>query len=235
MRILICDDDTSVSSMLQQYIQEFFSKNNLAFPEILCYENGENLLSDTGEKDIVFLDIEMPGLSGIHTGKKLKQENNNVIIFIITSYMEYLDEAMQFHVFRYLSKPLDKKRVLRNLKDALLLYNTYVTKIPIETKDGIHTVYSSDIVYIESFGNKSAVHTISNNYISIYNLQYWIRKLDMSCFFASHRSFIINMEHVSDFSHTTISLCNGQFTAYIARRKYTRFKEAYFLYLESTR
>lgn len=235
MRILICDDDISVLLILQQYIQEFFSKNKLAYPEILCLENCEALLSDTGEKDIVFLDIEMPGLSGIHAGKKLKQANNNVIIIIITSYMEYLDEAMQFHVFRYLSKPLDKKRFLRNFKDALLLYNSCVTKIPVETKDGIHIVYSSDIVYIESFSNKSVVHTTGNNYISMYNLQYWARKLDMPCFFTSHRSFIVNMEHVSDFSRTTISLCNGQSTAYIARRKYTQFKEAYFLYLESTR
>ncbi len=235
MRILICDDDIYISSILQQYIQEFFSKNKLASPEILRYENGENLLSDTGEKDIVFLDIEMPGLSGIHTGRKLKQSNRNVIIFIITSYIEYLDEAMQFNVFRYISKPLDKKRVLRNLKDALLLYSSSVTKIPIETKDGIYIVHSSDIVYIESFGNKSAVHTTCNNYMSIYNLKYWIRKLDMPCFFTSHRSFIVNMEYVSNFSHTTISLCNGQSTAYIARRKYTQFKEAYFLYLESTR
>ncbi|MCI8748424.1 MAG: response regulator, partial [Lachnospiraceae bacterium] len=86
MRILICDDDIYISSILQQYIQEFFSKNKLASPEILRYENGEALLSDTGEKDIVFLDIEMPGLSGIHTGRKLKQSNRNVIIFIITSY-----------------------------------------------------------------------------------------------------------------------------------------------------
>lgn len=235
MRILICDDDIHVSSVLQQYIQEFFSKNNLASPEILYFENSENLLSNTGEKDIVFLDIEMPGLSGIHAGKKLKQANSNIIIFIITSYMEYLDEAMQFNVFRYLSKPLDKKRVLRNLKDALLLYNSSVTKIPIETKDGTHIVYSSDIIYIESIGSKSAIYTTGNKYISIYNLQYWIKKLNMPCFFTSHRSFIVNMEHVSDFSHTTISLCNGQSTAYIARRKYTQFKEAYFLYLESTR
>lgn len=192
-------------------------------------------LSDNGEKSIIFLDIEMPGVSGIHTGRKLKQADSSVIIFIITSYMEYLDEAMQFHVFRYLSKPLDKKRVLRNLKDALLLYNSSVTKIPVETKDRIYTIRSSDIVSVESSGSKSVVHTTSSNYISVHKIQHWAEKLDMPCFSVTHRSFIVNMEHVSDFGHTTISLCNGQSTAYLARRKYTKFKEAYFLYLESTR
>lgn len=235
MRILICDDDMAVSLVLQKYIHEFFTKSQLTTPETLCYTSGEELLSDTGEKDIVFLDIEMPGLSGIHTGRKLKQTNKHIIIFIITSYMEYLDDAMQFHVFRYLSKPLDKKRIFKNLKDALLLYNSSVTKIPVETKDRIHTVYSSDIVLVESSGNKSVIHTIDTSYTSLYSIQYWTKKLNLPCFFLSHRSFIVNMEYVSDFTHTMISLCNGQSRAYLARRKYTQFKEAYFLYLESTR
>lgn len=235
MRILICDDDLTVMSLLKQYIQEFFTKNKLASPEIICYASGEELLSDEGEKDIVFLDIEMPGLSGIHIGRKLKQTYKHVIIFIITFYMEYLDDAMQFDVFRYLSKPLDQKRVFRNLKDALVLYNSSILKIPVETRDRVHTVYSSDIVFIESSGNKSVVHTTSNEYTSVYNLQYWIEKLNMPCFFHSHRSFIVNMGYVSGFSHTEINLSNGKSGIYLARRKYAKFKEAYFLYLESTR
>lgn len=44
MRILICDDDTSISLLLSQYIHDFFTKNKLACPEILCYTNGEELL-----------------------------------------------------------------------------------------------------------------------------------------------------------------------------------------------
>ncbi|MCQ5300311.1 response regulator, partial [Blautia wexlerae] len=69
-------------------------------------------------KDIVFLDIEMRGMYGIYVGNELKSEIRNVIIFVVTSYSEYLDEAMRFHVFRYLSKPLNNQRFLRNLKDA---------------------------------------------------------------------------------------------------------------------
>ena len=92
------------------------------------------LLADAMDKDIVFLDIEMPGLNGIYVGNELKNKNPNIIIFIVTSYSEYLDDAMRFHVFRYLSKPVDPNRLFRNLKDAIELYNTTVTKIPIETK-----------------------------------------------------------------------------------------------------
>ena len=44
----------------------------------------------------------MPGMNGIYVGNELKKANKNVLIFVVTSYSEYLDEAMRFHVFRYL-------------------------------------------------------------------------------------------------------------------------------------
>ena len=76
----------------------------------------------------------MPGMNGIYVGNELKKANNNIIIFIVTSYSEYLDEAMRFHVFRYLSKPLDKQRFFRNMKEAVDLYNTITVKIPFPAK-----------------------------------------------------------------------------------------------------
>ena len=66
----------------------------------------------------------MPGMNGIYVGNELKKSNPAVIIFIVTSYSEYLDEAMRFHVFRYLSKPLEQQRFFRNMQDAVNLYHT---------------------------------------------------------------------------------------------------------------
>lgn len=235
MRILICDDDFEIANQLKRILYSFFQNNSLKLPEIVIYDNGEDLLDDSESKDIVFLDIEMPGVSGIYVGNELKNENENIIIFIVTSYAEYLDEAMRFRVFRYLSKPLDKKRIFRNMKDALALYNTSVTKIPIETKDGIFIVPATDVIFIESTGHAVIVHTLNNDYESIYNMQYWTEKLSMPCFFYSHRSFIVNFKYVSNFNHTLIHLYNNQFEAYLTRRKYAQFKDAYLLYLESTR
>lgn len=96
MRVLICDDDRNIVEQLQKCIIEFFKHGKLKAPEIQSYSSGEALLSDTGIKDIVFLDVEMPGLDGIHIGKKLREKNKDTIIFIITSYVEYLDDAMLF-------------------------------------------------------------------------------------------------------------------------------------------
>ena len=235
MRILICDDDDLTIKQIRKYCQFFFDKIEVKCPELVCFSDGETLLSDEGEKDILFLDIEMPGMNGIYVGNELKMRNEHIIIFIVTSYSEYLDEAMRFHVFRYLSKPLDKQRFFRNMKDAVDLYNSTTVKIPIETKQGVHTLPASSIVAIEAQGRKITVHTVKGDFESVHTIKYWENLLPKNHFFQTHRSFIINFEHVTDFDHTLVHMSDNQFHAYLTKRKYSAFKEAYLLYLESTR
>lgn len=235
MRILLCDDDALMLKQLQRYIKSYFEYNHLKCPEMVCFTDGEALLRDNGSKDILFLDIEMPGMNGIYIGNELKMTNDNIIIFIVTSYSEYLDEAMRFRVFRYLSKPLDKQRFFRNLKDAVDLYNTMTVKLPIETKQGVHMLPASNVIAIEAQGRKVTVHTVNRDFESIHNMQYWLEMLPKNCFFQTHRSFIINFEHITDFDHAIVHLSDNRFQAYLTKRKYSAFKEAYLLYLESTR
>ena len=235
MRILICDDDDLTIKQIRKYCQFFFDKIEAKCPELVCFSDGETLLSDEGEKDILFLDIEMPGMNGIYVGNELKMRNENIIIFIVTSHSEYLDEAMRFHVFHYLSKPLDKQRFFRNMKDAVDLYNSTTVKIPIETKQGVHTLPASSIVAIEAQGRKITVHTVKGDFESVHTIKYWENLLPKNHFFQTHRSFIINFEHVTDFDHTLVHMSDNQFHAYLTKRKYSAFKEAYLLYLESTR
>ena len=234
MRILICDDDSLVVEQLQKYIRNFFKNISLKCPEIACFSDGESLLADTGEKDILFLDIEMPGINGIYVGNELKRANDNIIIFVVTSYSQYLDDAMRFHVFRYLSKPLDIHRFFRNMKDAIDLYTTMAINLPIETKQGVHTLPASSVIVVEAQGRKVTVHTTLCDFESVHNMQYWLELLPKNLFFQTHRSFIINFEHVTDFDRNLVHMADNQ-SAYLTKRKYSAFKEAYLLYLESTR
>lgn len=233
MRILICDDDTIIQDQMVKYLHEYFDEHNLTFPELALFNTGKSLLADSGEKDIVFLDVKMPGLNGIQIGNELKRQNQKIIIFIITAYMEYLDEAMRFQVFRYLNKPIDKQRLFHNLKDALKLYHNSTIKIPVETKQGVYSISPNEIICVEAQGKKVIIHTISENFVSVHPMRYWVQTLTMKCFIQTHRSFIVNLEHITSFDRTIIHFHAHQLDAYLTRRKYSEFKEAYLLYLES--
>lgn len=235
MRIAICDDDAVVQEQVKAFITEYSDKHRIPLPQICCFSSGEDLLACHDVFDICFLDVEMSGISGIHTGKILAERNKKILNFIVTSHEDYLDEAMHFHAFRFLTKPLDKNRFFRNYKDALRAHLTVVDRTVIETKEGVYTIDSSDIVMIEAQFKKIIITTVNRTYYSTQRFDHWINTLSKQCFFQTHRSYIVNMEHIDNFNHNTVSLCQGKYTAYLTVRKYSDFKRTYLMYLECMR
>ena len=235
MRIVLCDDDSFFLDHLVSLILHFFSIKDLQYPEIEIFSNGESLLADQNDMDIVFLDIQLTDMSGIDVGNALRKKNKNVLIFVVTSYPEYLDDAMRFQVYRYLSKPIDQKRLFRNLNDAICDYSRRNTRIPIETKNGVITVNTTEIIAVEAQQRKVLIHTANQVFHSSQKFDFWKSALPQNCFFQTHRSYIINMEHVCNFDFHTVSLADNSYTAYLTRRRYHAFKEAYLFYLESMR
>ena len=63
MRIIICDDDIIFADKLQKEIGSFFAQRSLALPEFVTYHTGEQLLEDTGSRDLIFLDMELRALT----------------------------------------------------------------------------------------------------------------------------------------------------------------------------
>ena len=78
MRIVFCDDDPLILRQLQTYVKEFFANLSGVEPEYAVYRSGDELIRHGGQFDIAFLDVEMPGASGIHAGAKLKERNPRI-------------------------------------------------------------------------------------------------------------------------------------------------------------
>lgn len=237
MRIVFCDDDSFILRQLLSLVKEFFANLGGAEPEYTVYPSGDELIRRGGQFDIAFLDVEMPGASGIHAGAALKEKNPRIKIFIVTAYPDYLDEAMRFQVFRYLSKPIDKTRLFRNLKDAVYAYNMETREFPIETSSGIFVRRSEEIICVETTNRKTIVHTVDGDLISSKNMEYWREVLSLPCFYFTHRSYIVNMRFVYSIGKDSVILKNGtqQMEAFLSRRTFTHFKNTYLVYMESTK
>lgn len=235
MRIIFCDDNVEILDQLQKYVCEFFKGLGGSMPDFSAYSSGDELLAQETYADIAFLDVEMPGRSGIHVGARLKELNPKIKIFIVTSYPDYLDEAMRFQVFRYLSKPIDKNRLFRNLKDAVRQYSIDTTEIPINTSDGITVLSAERIVCVELAQRKTVIYTIDGTIQSTDSIEHWRSTLTLPCFYSTYRSYIINMRYVSEIRKDVVVLkYGGQVKeAYLARRKFTEFSSKYLTYLES--
>ena len=234
LRVLIADDDMGMRTVMRKIVERVED-----FILVAEAADGKTALELTEKlkPDVVFLDVEMPGTSGITVGAALKQRNPRIKIFIVTAYPDYLDEAMRFQVFRYLSKPIDKNRLHRNLKDAVFQYNMESYEFPISTNDGVFTRRSEEIICVETSQRKTIIHTTDGTFVSVQNIEYWKQTLTLPCFYPTHRSFIVNMQFVYSIGKDTVILKNGnnRIECFLSRRKYSQFKDAYLMYMESIR
>lgn len=237
MRIIFCDDNVEILNQLQKYVSEFFKSLGGTMPEFAAYTSGDELLAHETGADIAFLDVEMPGRNGIHVGVRLKALCPRIRIFIVTSYPDYLDEAMRFQVFRYLSKPIDKNRLFRNLKDAVQQYHMDTQEVAVNTPTGITVLSADRIVCVELVQRKTMIYTLDGVIQSTDGIEHWRNTLTLPCFYSTYRSFIVNMRYVCQIRRDLVVLRYGGGTkeAYLAKRRYNEFSGKYLAYLESLR
>ena len=223
MNILICDDDKLYVDMIRKYVDEFFVEHNYS---------GDEAAKNSEKIDIAFLDVEMNGINGIEASTILRKNNKDIIVFIITSYMGYLDDAMDEGVFRYINKPIEKITIFRGLQKAVdLCYKKQSRKIVIESANANVIIEQDSILYIESLLRKRHIYTESGEYISTESLTYWKNILGKETFCHVNKSTIINIKKVKEFSNTYVKLENVEGTIDIARDRRNEFKQKLLMYL----
>lgn len=232
MNILICDDDKLYIDMIRKYVDEFFAEHKITDYKVYEYNSGDEAAKNNEKIDIAFLDVEMDGINGIEAGKCLRNNNKNIVLFIITSYMGYLDDAMDEGVFRYINKPLERPVIMRGLHKALLLCSkSQSKKINIEYKGDNVIIEQDSIICIESLVRKRYIKTDTQSYISLKSLSYWQSVLDEDKFFLVNKSFIVNIDRVERFTDKYIELKGIEEPIDLSREKRTAFKQKMLLYL----
>ena len=232
MNILICDDDKICVERMKEYVQDFFRDRKIADYKIYEYYSGEAAARESDIIDIAFLDVEMDGINGIEVSKILRKNNKDIVVFIITSYMGDLDDAMDEGVFRYINKPIEKIIIFRGLQKAVdLCYKKQSRKIVIESANANVIIEQDSILYIESLLRKRHIYTESGEYISTESLTYWRNILGKETFCHVNKSTIINIKKVKEFSNTYVKLENVEGTIDIARDRRNEFKQKLLMYL----
>lgn len=232
MKIVICDDELRIRKEVENALSDYFSEK-LINVEIHTFENGEDLLNSDISFDMAFLDIEMPTLSGVEVGKKLKQKFGNIVIFMITAYSEYLDDAFELGAYRFLPKPLDITRLYRSLDAALLSISSKEIKIICANNEAA-IISTSSIIYCESYKRKTRIVTTNGEFISKERLNFWKEKLNELNFYSPHASFIINFNYIKSFNRKSLILSfnDKYFEISIAPKKQKEFRTKMFLFAE---
>lgn len=228
MKIAFCDDDKEYLEEIRRNVEAILSEQNIN-AQFDLFSNSSELYNCDGFYDMTFLDIEMETYSGIEVAKKLKTINPYIIVFIITSYDRYLDDAMDLNVFRYIKKPLDYKRLKNGIIKALGTIDSQNITFVLKNNSKTKTVLADDIVFIETSGRATRVVTVNDEFMSENKMEFWKSKLIASFFYNVHKSFIINVKHISDYKRDTVTLLE-KYNIPVAYRKQAEFRGFFFRY-----
>lgn len=205
--------------------------------DFICFINGNDISTEQIKADFAFIDIEMPGVNGLTVTKHIQKINPNIIIFIVTSFQGYLDDAMDLNVFRFLSKPIDKNRFFKSMDIALNLYHQSTETIILDYFDECHNIFTIDILYLTIENRKTKIITKNNEYISNKKFDYWKKQLSKYEYFAqSHYSYIVNLKNVTDFdkNEITLSVDSKKVKVPVSRSFYASFKKSFYEYMGGT-
>ncbi|WP_025850143.1 LytR/AlgR family response regulator transcription factor [Paenibacillus ehimensis] len=161
--------------------------------------------------DVLFLDMEMPDLSGLQVAQIVGELDPGVKIVFSTAYDHYAVDAFKLRAFHYILKPYDEDdlgavfRELRQAAEKSFAPNSRkpaagdaCVKLALELDDGIKYVSPKHIVYISKEGKRVQVHTLQDAYEVSYTLQELEQKLAPYGFFRCHKSYLVRLEAITE-------------------------------------
>lgn len=210
LKIAVCDDDASQKDYLVEIVSAW-AKRNRHLVELKPYEDAKTFLFDYAEEkdfDILLLDIEMPGMSGIELAREVRSGNATVQIVFITGYYEYFSDGFDVSALHYLIKPADERKLFTVLDKAVENLAYRQRSVLLATADGEIKVSLADILYVESENVYINVHTVHGDYRTRMTLARFSEQLD-DTFFKVHRSFIVGLKYIKKVTRTDVTMMNG--------------------------
>lgn len=213
LRIAVCDDDSAAAQSNREAVEDCL-KGCGSMGEIAVYTRSDNLLWDITEDrfffDLILLDIEMPGSTGMELADKIRPFLPQVKIIFITSHVEYAIDAFALSIFRYVPKNDTAQRLPAAIQDAIRLIQleegrTYT----IRTSSRLEKIPYREILYIARDGKNAGIVTAGGRAKVRKSLQQVYEELAAEEFIFTDRGCIVNMIHIMQVKEGSVILKDG--------------------------
>lgn len=181
-------------------------------------ENGEKLLAlfEKTRPEVVFMDVEMPGMSGVECARLIQDKNPKTIMVFVTAHEEYMADAFEVYAFDYLLKPFRLERAMHTLdlirqrlresagaQDAPqkpVRFNA-PARIMLRHREGVSFVDLNDILLVQREERATVVYVADGGrFVTGDTLGEMEERLPEGMFFRTHKSYIVNINHIESIS-----------------------------------
>lgn len=207
MKIFICDDEQEMLKKITEQVHKF--DHDIETNQFL---SGEELLAamETEEPDVVFLDIDMPGMSGLEVADCMNQQGKKCLLVFITAHDEFVYDSFKFHPFAFVRKNYMEKELPEVLADCEGEMSTKEKRFHFRSEGGDFFVPLSDLYYFEAEGNYLCVYLKDENYRIRSTMTMVENTLRGDGFIRIHKGFLVNQEHIKTMMAEEILMENGE-------------------------
>ena len=214
IKIAICDDEEKSVSLHEQIVRDCLQSVGIGY-EITTYTQSRNLLYDITDDayfyDLILLDIEMPGISGMEIPQQIKGFLPNVRIIFVTSHTEYAIDAFELSIFRYVPKNNLEAKLSAAVIDAAKLIDLEAgQEYTIQTINRMEKIPFKDIFYVQRDGKNANIVSSSGTAKVRKSLQQVFAELNTPEFIFIDRGCIVNIIHIMKISDGIVVLKNGE-------------------------
>lgn len=229
MRIAVCDDEEKYCLQVKNEIERICHSLDVV---VDLYSLGQELLKgfENCRYDIIFLDIEMPGMDGISLARNLRKKNEEVFLVFLTGHIEYALEGYEVNALRYLTKPVSEEKlrevlsyVKKRQKDRHFLW--------LKTEAGEERVMISDILYLEAQDQNIVIYTEKSSYRVRYNIGEYEKELKEEGFYRIHRSYLAALGKIKGFGKREVFL-EGDICLPVSRAREKGLRDALYEYVK---
>lgn len=229
MKIAICDDNSIFRKEVKKEIEKYFQSL-----DVLLYDfsSGEELLlkMESIEFDLIFLDIEMTGMDGLETAKKVRMNYKDLPVILLTSHTELAMEGYEVQAFRFLGKPLNRQK-LQDALDAIMNQLHSDERIAVMVDGSQKYISCKNIMYIKSENVYLNLVTKDATYLIRQKMKEQVARLPERWFVTVHRSYVVNLQFVEGFDGKEVKMSDGTGIP-VARGKRDSFKQKMMRYLK---
>ncbi|MFY0543483.1 LytR/AlgR family response regulator transcription factor [Brevibacillus sp. H7] len=201
IRVMIAEDEHLAREELAYLLQQENDVELLPFAS-----NGRELLRlvEEHQPDVVFLDIKMPEMEGVQAARMLSSRKQQPLIVFSTAYEDYALEAFKLNAVDYLLKPTEPHRLQETLQRIRKRFTdgsastAKVSKLLIEENNRFVVIEPSSIMYAVRDDRVVQIYTKGDSYTARMTLQQLEEKLQSHSFFRTHKSYLVNLQYVSE-------------------------------------
>lgn len=212
MRLMIVDDDSCFTELFLEEVNKNLMLNNIV-GSIKTFHNAENFLMEMSENpdcDVVFLDIEMPGMNGLKLAEKIREQKWKCEIIFLTSHTEYALEGYEFQPFYFIDK-LDykekTKKIIPRIKEKTESFNGNFYEI--EKENEYRKIYYKDLICLVKEGKYIFLYTKDEVFKERKTLDNILKEMDCADLLQVNRGSAVNMSEVVSFVGDEMEMRNG--------------------------